>query len=376
MAAKVKHRHTKTGPPAETYTESEPVPVGELYLDPKNPRLTDPTLQVSDQDEILKRLWLQFNVSEIIDSIVTSRSFWKHEPLIAARENGKLIVVEGNRRLAAVLLLLFPEKQRIVGATGIPAIDAKLRNDLNELPVVEESREEVWDFVGFKHVNGPQEWDSIAKAQYIARIHEEYHKDLPEIAKAIGDRNATVERLYHGLKVLEQAQNAVVFDPSDRFYQRKDFAYSHLWTGVALQGIREFLGIKEGRRSEREPVPKNRISALGELCRWLYGSHKDGVEPLVKSQNPHLRQLDEALRSQRGVSALQRGFSLQVAVKAARGDERLLLDALVAGEQNLREAKAYFSTGYHGQQEVGETIKNIHVLASSLRADLEGKQKK
>ena len=176
--------------------------------------------------------------------------------------------------------------------------------------------------------------------------------------------------------MLEQAKKAGVFDPSDRFYQRKDFAYSHLWTGIALQGIREFLGIKERRRGEREPVPKNRIPALGELCRWLYGSHKDGVEPLVKSQNPHLRQLDEALRSPRGVSALHRNLSLQVAVKAARGDERLLLDALVAGEQNLREAKAYFSTGYHRQQEVGETIKNIYVLASSLRADLEGKQKK
>jgi hypothetical protein len=376
MATQVKFHHRKTELSPKAFAESNPVPVEDLYLDPKNPRLTDPTLQVTDQDEILKRLWLQFNVSEIIDSIVASGSFWKHEPLIAARENGKLIVVEGNRRLAAVLLLLFPEKQKVVGATGIPVIDAKLRKDLRELPVVEESREDVWDFVGFKHVNGPQEWDSIAKAQYIARIHEEYQKDLPEIAKAIGDHNATVERLYHGLKVLEQAEKAGVFDRSDRFYQRKDFAYSHLWTGVALQGIREFLGIKEGRRSEREPVPKSRIPALGDLCRWLYGSHKDGFEPLVKSQNPHLRQLDEALRSPRGVSALQRSLSLQVAVKAARGDERLLMDSLIAGEQNLRDAKAYFSTGYHGQQEIGETIKNIHLLASSLRTELEGKQKK
>jgi hypothetical protein len=52
------------------------------------------------------------------------------------------------------------------------------------------------------------------------------------------------------------------------------------------------------------------------------------------------------------------------------------MDSLIAGEQNLRDAKAYFSTGYHGQQEIGETIKNIHLLASSLRTELEGKQKK
>ena len=66
----------------------------------------------------------------------------------------------------------------------------------------------MWDFIGYKHVKGPQEWDSIAKAEYIARIHEEYKIPLDQIAKAIGDRNATVERLYRGLKVLRQAEEA------------------------------------------------------------------------------------------------------------------------------------------------------------------------
>jgi hypothetical protein len=239
------------------------------------------------------------------------------------------------------------------------------------LPVIKKPRNAVWDFIGFKHVNGPQEWDSIAKAEYVARVHEDYDVPLPEIAQAIGDRNATVVRLYHGLKVLQQAQSAHVFDSADRFHQRKDFAYSHLWTGLGYEGVRKFLGISEGSRSERNPVPKPKIPALGELCRWLYGSNKEQIEPLVKSQNPHLRQLDEALRSKRGVSALRQGLSLQQAVNASRGDTRLLLDALIAAEQNLREAKGYFSTGFNGQQEIRETVGNIHSLATSLQAELQ-----
>lgn len=356
--------------------KASPVSAEDLFLDPKNPRLVSSDFELKDQDKILERLWTEFNVSEITDSIVASDCFWQHEPLIAAREGGKLVVIEGNRRLAAVHLLLSADRQKRIRATGIPEISQKLREHLAFLPVIEKPRREVWDFIGFKHVNGPQEWDSIAKAQYIARIHEDYDVALPDIATAIGDRNATVERLYHGLKVLDQARQAGVFDASDRFHQRKDFAYSHLWTGLGYEGIRAFLGITDGGRSERQPVPREKISALGDLCRWLYGSHQEKTEPLVKSQNPHLRQLDEALRAPRGVAALRRGLPLQQAVNAARGDTRLLLDALIAAEQNLREAKGYFSTGFAGQQDVSETIKNIHSLASSLTADLEAAKPK
>ncbi|HEX3142476.1 MAG TPA: hypothetical protein VHQ64_00765 [Pyrinomonadaceae bacterium] len=356
--------------------EPQPIPTRDLFLDHKNPRLTGSDFSVTDQDPILARLWSEFNVAEIVDSIVANNEFWQHEPLIAAKENGKLIVVEGNRRLAAVQLLLSRERQRKVGATGIPEISRELEEHLSVLPVIQSTRSNVWEFIGFKHVKGPQEWDSIAKAEYIARVHEEYNIPLIEIAKAIGDRNATVERLYHGLKVLHQAQTAGVFDPADRFYQRRDFAYSHLWTGLGYDGIRNFLGLKDGAKDNPKPVAKNKIQSLGELCLWMYGSHKENIEPLIKSQNPHLRQLDEALRSPRGIAALQRGLSLQVAVNSARGDTRLLLDALVAAEQNLRDAKAYFSTGFKGQQEIADTVTNINSLASSLQKELKGSDDK
>jgi hypothetical protein len=361
-------------PSSKSLTDAQPVPTEDLFLDPKNPRLTGSEFSVSDQELILKRLWSEFNVAEITDSIVASGEFWKHEPLIAAKEGAKLIVVEGNRRLAAVKLLLSFEKQRKIGASGIPAISSELEAHLTFLPVIKTERREVWEFIGFKHVKGPQEWDSIAKAEYIVRVHEDYDISLVDIARAIGDRNATVERLYHGLKVLHQARDAGVFDPDDRFYRRKDFAYSHLWTGLGYDGIRTFLGIKDGAKDQPKPVPRNKLPALGEVCRWMYGSHKDNEEPLIRSQNPHLRQLDEALRSPRGIAALRRGLSLQVAINAARGDTRLLMDALVAAEQNLRDAKAYFSTGFGGQQEIADTINNIHSLAVSLQRELKASE--
>lgn len=356
--------------------DPEMIAIDELFLDPINPRLMDADFSIGDQDKILNRLWTEFNVAEIVDSIIASNGFWKHEPLVAVNERGKLVVIEGNRRLAAIRLLLSAERQRAAGASGIPEISRELRNDLQRVPVILRTRRGVWDFIGYKHVKGPQEWDSIAKAEYIARIHEEYKIPLDQIAKAIGDRNATVERLYRGLKVLRQAEQAGLFDPENRFYQKKGFAYSHLWTGLGYEGIRDFLGIKDSAKDEQKPVRKEKIKALGELLLWLYGSNKENVQPLVQSQNPHLRQLDEALRSPRGIAALRRNFSLQSAVDAARGDARLLLDALVAAEKNLREAKGYLSTGYSGQQDITDTINNIRSLAISLEEELAAKKAK
>src|ERR1700730_5592155 len=136
----------------KTMAEPEPLRTRDLFLDPKNPRLTSSDFSVTDQDPILARLWSEFNVAEIVDSILANNEFWQHEPLIAAKENGKLIVVEGNRRLAAVQLLLSRDRQKKVGATGIPEISHELEEHLSSLPVIQSTRSDVWEFIGFKHV--------------------------------------------------------------------------------------------------------------------------------------------------------------------------------------------------------------------------------
>src|SRR5437773_3886988 len=88
-------------------------------------------------------------------------------------------VVEGNRRLTAVKLLVDQELRRQVRATDLPVISAKRRAELKTLPVsIYRKREDLWEYFGFRHVNGPKEWDSLSKAAYIARVRRHYRKDL------------------------------------------------------------------------------------------------------------------------------------------------------------------------------------------------------
>ncbi len=219
-----------------------PIKTADLNLDPENPRLAGLDLTVDDQDKIIKILWKERAVNELIDSIA-STGYWQHEELFATEESGKLIVIEGNRRLAAVKLLIDPNLGNRIGVTTVPKISVAEKERLRELPVVKCSREQIWQFIGFKHVNGPQDWDSIAKAQYIARVYNDYNIPLDKIALTIGDRHDTVKRLYRGLMVLEQAENSGVFNREDRYNTR--FAYSHLWTGLGYRGIQEFLGLQD-----------------------------------------------------------------------------------------------------------------------------------
>jgi hypothetical protein len=150
----------------------------ELRFDEKNPRLSARHADAPDQQAILEVLWREFAVDEVALSIATN-GFFPYEPVFVVDEvlpsTGKreLIVVEGNRRLAAVRLLADPTLRRTLKATDLPPTSAAVKPTLERLPVIRCERDEIWRFVGFKHVNGPQPWDALSKAEYIAWVHND-----------------------------------------------------------------------------------------------------------------------------------------------------------------------------------------------------------
>ena len=171
--------------------------------------------------------------------------------------------------------------------------------------------------------------------------------------------------------VLDQAESSGVFNREDRYNTR--FAYSHLWTGLGYVGIQEFLGLTPERGFKPNPVPKSGLDNLGELCLWLYGSKAQNKPPLIRSQNPDLRNLDEVLRSENGLAGLRGGLPLETAIKASRGDERLFLEAMVLAEQKIKEARGLVLTGYHGDSELLRKAESISLIAQSIYEEMEAK---
>lgn len=339
------------------------VPVSDLHFDAFNPRLVEFGLDKSaGESDILTTLWESMDVMELVQSIAAS-GYFPHEPVIVAEENGKNVVIEGNRRLAAVKVLLNPGIAKSNG-WQLPAIDAKRQDSLKSLPVIVSTREEAWRYLGFKHVNGPAKWTGLAKAKYIAEVHKNYGVTLDDIASQIGDRHRTVKRLYRGLMVLEQAERTETFDSNRRYASR--LAFSHLYTGIELDGFKTFLGIADVPPDSSDPVPTDRLEQLGEVCLWLFGDGKAKVLPVVKTQNPDLRKLDAILKSKEATSSLRAQQNLTAAFELTQPPSQQFGEALLAAKRELRKAQGYVSTGYDRSEEWLRTAGSVTKMAEDL----------
>lgn len=351
---------------------AEDVPASGMLFDATNPRLRGEEGDLLNQREIFDTLWRDFAVDEVAASIAAN-GYFRYEPMFVAKEAEGLVVVEGNRRLAAVKALLGLMRLPS-GSAALPRISKEVRADLERLPCLFTSRGDVWQYIGFKHVNGPQAWQSASKADYIAWVHNTLEVPLEEIARRIGDRHTTVQRLYRALMVVQQAEAADVFQRSDRY--RQHFSFSHLYTGLDYGGIQKFVKVSSTADEKQHPVPANRMRELGELCTWLYGSKSRDRPPLVTSQNPDLRVLDEILHSKDGVAALRRGLTLQVSRDISKGDTQLLREALVSAKASLQTARGRVLTGYREDESdlVGLAEDNA-TLADDLYEELLGLQR-
>jgi hypothetical protein len=139
----------------------------DLFLDAENPRLIELGLGANAKPiDMTKALWEKMAVAEVAMSIAWN-GYFPHEPLFVEQDKqGRMIVIEGNRRLAAVKLLLDPALRKTVGATDLPdidKIDPKRRGELAKLPVQRTTRKDLWRYLGFKHVNGPATWGAYAR---------------------------------------------------------------------------------------------------------------------------------------------------------------------------------------------------------------------
>lgn len=347
------------------------IDVSELAFDFKNPRLVefDITSQTTEP-EIVTLLWEAMDVRELVMSIAAS-GFFRHEPLIIAHEGGRNVVIEGNRRLAAVKALLEPDLVSELNAT-IPDIAESARADLNMLPCLISTREEAWQYLGFKHVNGPAKWSSYAKSHYIAEVHRNFGVPLANVAQQIGDTHRTVQRLFRGLMVIEQAEHMGVFNRENRWYRH--FSFSHLYTGIDYPGISSYIGLRPESDEDTEPVPLEKKEELGQLFTWLYGNRRDDTRPVIQSQNPHLRQLDAVLSNRSATADLRRNGNLAYAFESSRPSSNRFEESLLAAREHLQKAHSMLSEGYDGSEELLRTAGTVANLADDLYNEMDRKR--
>jgi hypothetical protein len=326
-----------------------------LKFDLQNPRLYDQ--HKSTDAEIIQYLIEHADLEELLQSISIS-GYIDFDPLIVMKEGQNYVVLEGNRRLAAVRLLRSKKLQEELNAS-VPSITAAKLQQTDSISVrAVKSRADARAYIGFKHINGPAKWDSLAKAQFAAQWLIDEKADIDQIARTFGDTHQTVRRLIFGFLVLKQAE-ANGFDESRR--QSKRFSFSHLYTALTRPGYRSVLGLPENPADsplKKNPIRPNHLDDLMTVMGWLYGDRENDQPPLIRSQNPDLNRLNNVLLVKVAQKVLYATRDLDRAVEHIEPKSQRFSDALINAAQMAQQA-AGLVVEYDKDESLLDTAKSL-----------------
>lgn len=295
-----------------------------LIFDVNNPRLmTGDEYSTNSDVEIISAYREIAALDELIASIQTNK-YIDLEPLIVlGPDGGPFTVLEGNRRLAAIKLLRDPALAAKCKVSVPKELKPDVAESLESIMVYRVARAtDAEAFIGFKHINGPHRWDAYAKAQFVYQWYKRERPNLTidQIAFQTGDTHNTIRDYIGAMFVLEQAENRVGFEISDRT-SRGRFAFSHLYTALGRKEYLEFLGLETGwnKSPAENPVKKSKERQLGEMLGYIYGSKAENRKALVESQNPDLRNLGMCLVNESALEKMRGGSTLTVALAEVDG---------------------------------------------------------
>jgi hypothetical protein len=225
------------------------LPVGSLHLDRLNPRLPEDQ-QGRSESEILSYLYDKEVLEELAQSMVDN-GFFTHEPLIVVDEDSQLVVVEGNRRFAALSILLqtpIAREADLEFDLKNPLVDPR-KEDLQTIPCwVAASRAEVRKFLGFRHIGGIRKWSPEAKARYLATevdvtAQEGSNDPFRDVGRRVGSNAQGVRNPYLALALLRTANAEFGIDA--RYVLRDRFG---VWNRcMNSPDLKDYIGLGDPR---------------------------------------------------------------------------------------------------------------------------------
>ena len=321
-----------------------------LLLDGGNPRFGSQK-HGSDQEQILDYIVSKFGVDDVLSSLAVN-GYFESEPLVCRREadSDQFVVLEGNRRLAACLVLVKDQRaknhkvrtdsfRKLWKGNGSPRIDP--------VPAItfekDEQQKALLSYLGVRHIAASQPWDSYAKAAWVAQVVETGELDVKGVAQMIGDRHRTINRLLQGYYVVQQLIQAGKFAPQDSVRSGRgsvtEYPFSWVYTILGYAAVQKFLEISEDTAA-RSPIPPHKLDAGGLLLKAMFGDRSRGKNSAV-SDSRELGLLASTFASDTKRRLLQQGKTVAQIETVTQpigqrlsdglGDVREILGGLIAG---------------------------------------------
>ena len=218
----------------------------QLLLDPNNYRFHEDQDFVEAAEHrfhehgVQERTWRRLRedgVNELKTSLRTN-GFMPMEPLVVrkyAHSEDRYLVIEGNRRLAA---LIWIQNDIAAGLEEPRDIEAML----SRIPVVVVSHEEddpafFEALMGVRHISGTKEWGGYQRAKLVVTLRDKRNLEVTDIAERVAMTTREVNRRYRAFRALQQMQENEDFG---------DYATPELYPlfheAVSVPVVREWLG--------------------------------------------------------------------------------------------------------------------------------------
>ncbi|MGW9351867.1 hypothetical protein [Nocardiopsis flavescens] len=204
----------------EADLKQERLALESIYLDPNNPRFPEKRntitgkriIETNVQAKAEERI-ANFGVKDLANSII--RNGFLPLDRIVVREikehNSKYVVVEGNRRLAALRMV-----QQSIDDDEVEADDLSeeylenLRESIREINCLVYTGSETdiaWILQGIRHLSGIRDWAPAEKAELIAKEINERGTKFRAIGESLGMTAQKVGKYYRAHCALEQLKN-------------------------------------------------------------------------------------------------------------------------------------------------------------------------
>ncbi len=278
--------------PREKNAKYRSVPIDTLRFDPDNPRLGGEAKGMSQQEVQEYLGGTPHYALNLVGSIVEN-GFLPYEPLIVRQDGDEFVVIEGNRRLAAVRAIRSaPEKY-----------SPEVRDRLNEIPVLvfpdsayNGESEEVLRYLGVKHLFGFRDWPPVSKAMFLdKRVSSK--RDLTQVLRELNITRQEAARYLIPYRLTKAARQIFQKVNNEDFWS--------LAESFGRKRIRVYIQLDFDRRSMRikyfDPVK------LRYLTQFLYGSKRRVTD------TRQLSALSRVLGSPEAARKLEKGATLDEA---------------------------------------------------------------
>jgi len=327
------------------------VDLGHLHLDHGNPRFGGRDGAFSREDKIVDEIIGQHSITDVLSSI-SKNGYFESEPLVGAincRHSDEITVLEGNRRLTACLVIANDVRasrhKKLHEKYGTSKLTAKTK-----LPVLvydwseKEARQTLLPYLGIRHIVGAAQWDSFAKAAWVAQTLEQNAMSLDDIKAMIGDTDNFTNRIVEGYYFVRQVLDFKVYDASDSLRSGRgsfqEFPFSWVYTALGYKNVREFVGLPRENQITEEPLSDPQLENAGALLQFMFGAQ--GVNAAIDDSRK-IGRLARAIKDEDSRGALYEGATVEEALELLKPIEDRVLELLKRADKSMGESIAMLS---------------------------------